>query len=479
MVEKVKARLSSWWFALAAALLASVVFAALFGQSSYDINGFRLGLSASPSYRGDTELAIPPFGEISARTHGTPLKLKVAFERIYPSRLAQVANDIDNGGELVDRLEADGRSAFRRFVLRLIAIAALGGALGAALTPRRRLLKAGAGALAGAFLVGSLLLATYRTFDVEAFKQPRYSGALTAAPWAIDAIAKQLGNIAAFRQEIKSIAKNINLFYSKVDAWQPLRDDTIKVLHVSDLHNNPAAVDLTRRVAIDFKADFIIDTGDITDWGTPIETKLIEGIATLPVPYYFVPGNHDSPETIEYLKSVENVTVLQGAPVEIEGIPVLGVPDPASYAFEAHVAGEDSMTAMERRIDETIDTMTVEPQILAIHNSALAGEFFGRVPVVLSGHVHKAQLKEKAGYVMSNAGTTGGAGIRTFQNREGVPYTLNLLHFDRATKRLAAIDSLAVMGAAREFRLERSLIEWPDGDSRTSGAKGELIEQRK
>ncbi|MDP2211144.1 MAG: metallophosphoesterase [Candidatus Aquicultor sp.] len=479
MVETAKARLSSWWVALAAALLASVVFASLFGQSSYDVNGYRLGLSASPSYRGDTELAIPPFGEISARTHGTPLKLRVALERIYPSQISKVANYVDNGGELVEKLEADGKNAFKRFVLRLIAIAALGGALGAALAPRRRLLKAAAGALTGALFVGSLLLATYRTFDIHAFKQPRYSGALTAAPWAIDAIAKQLGDIAAFRQEIRSIAKNINLFYSKVDAWQPLRDDTIKVLHVSDFHNNPAAVDLTRRVAIDFKADFIIDTGDITDWGTPIETKLIEGIATLPVPYYFVPGNHDSPETIEYLKSVENVTVLQGAPVEIEGIAVLGIPDPASYVYEVRVPGEDSMTAMERRINETIDTMTVEPQVLAVHNAALAGRFFGKVPVVLTGHIHKAQLKEKAAYVMNNAGTTGAAGIRTFQNRKDVPYTLNLLHFERATKRLVAIDSLTVMGAAREFRLERSLIEWPDRDSRISSAQGELIEQRK
>ena len=478
-MERVKAGLSSWWFALAAALLASAVFATLFGQSSHDINGFRLGLSVSPAYRGGTELAIPPFGEISARTHNTPLKLKVAFERIYPNQLSKVANDVDNGGELVEKLEADGKDAFKRFVLRFIALAALGGALGAALTPRRRPLKVAAGALTGALFAGSLLLATYRTFDVHAFKQPRYSGALTAAPWAIDAIAKQLGDIAAFRQEIRSIAKNINLFYSKVDAWQPLRDDTIKVLHVSDFHNNPAAVDLTRRVAIDFKADFIIDTGDITDWGTPIETKLIEGIATLPVPYYFVPGNHDSPETIEYLKSMKNVTVLQGMPVEIEGINVLGVPDPASFVYEVRISGEDSMTAMERQIHETIETMTVEPQILAVHNAAVAGEFFGEIPVILSGHLHKAQLKEKDGFVFNNAGTTGAAGIRTFQNRKDVPYTLNLLHFERSTKRLVAVDSLTVMGAAREFRLERSLIEWPDGGSRISSAQGELIEQRK
>ena len=46
--------------------------------------------------------------------------------------------------------------------------------------------------------------------------------------------------------------------------------------------------------------DLVIDTGDLTDYGTAIETGLAGQIKTTKgVPYLFIPGNHDSPEVIQ------------------------------------------------------------------------------------------------------------------------------------------------------------------------------------
>ncbi|MBE0447042.1 MAG: metallophosphoesterase [Actinobacteria bacterium] len=466
MTEVFKKGLSAWWIALALAIVASILSAVLFGYSSYDIDGFRIGIGVTPSYRGETELAIPPFGEIAAFTHKTPLRLKVVFERIYLHEIGEVADGLNDHDELIQRLEAEGKDAFQKFIFRLIILAALGGAIGAAVSPRKRFLKATAGALIGAALVGALLVGTYYSFNVYAFKQPRYSGALSAAPWATEAIAKKLGDIKAFRQEVRSIARNVGFFYSKVDSWQPIDGDTLKVLHVSDIHNNPAAVDLIRQVVIDFNVDMIIDTGDITDLGTPVETGLIEGIANLPVPYAFVAGNHDSSDTIAFLKDVKNVIILEGKPVTINGITILGVPDPASLTHDVRPVDETSASILRARLEDELKASPKKPLILAVHSPRVAEKFFGRMPIVLVGHTHKANLKERRGYILSNAGTTGAAGIRTFRVEQGVPYTLNILHIQQSPAKLVAVDSLTVKGAEREFRLERNLVEGAESTDR-------------
>ena len=40
--------------------------------------------------------------------------------------------------------------------------------------------------------------------------------------------------------------------------------------------------------------DMIVDTGDLTDFGSPPETAMVQGIRKIGYPYVFVAGNHDS-----------------------------------------------------------------------------------------------------------------------------------------------------------------------------------------
>lgn len=459
MSETLKKSISSWFVAIALAIVLSISFASIFGYSSYDVDGFRLGIGIVPSGIGETEFSIPPFGEITASTHNAPIRIKVVFERIYPNEISQVAGEIDDGEELVRKIEEEAKKAFKQFILGILALAALGGAVGAAVFPRKRLYKAAVGILVGTAIMGLLVFQTYRTFDIHAFKQPRYSGALSAAPWATEAIAKRLADIKTFRKEIRDIARNVNLFYSKIDSWQPLEKDVTKVLHVSDIHNNPAAIDLIRRVVADFKIDMIIDTGDITDFGTPLETKLIEGISSIPVPYVYIPGNHDSTETVAFMRRTKNVTVVENSLINLNGITIYGVPDPAASAFDPSPADDATMAALRFEIMDKLKAFPKNPLILAAHNPKMVKDIMGKVPIILVGHNHKAEVKEKNGFVLSNAGTTGAAGIRTFQVQEGVPYTLNILHISPTPRKLVAIDSIEVIGLKREFRLERKLIE--------------------
>lgn len=463
----VKRVLSSWWVAVLFAVAGSMLLAFVFAHKTYNIDGFRVGANVLPAYRGETELAIPPFGEITASTHRPPVKIRLTFNRIY---LDELRRTLAGRRESFRQVELESRQAFRDFTIRLIALGIVGGAIGAALSPRMRGFKAAAGALTGAAIVGLLIASTYLTYNSNAFRQPRYSGALSVAPWAVNEVANAISNFNEFRKQISQVARNINRFYSRVEAWQPIDGSTIQVLHISDIHNNPLAFDMIERVITGFDIDIVIDTGDITDYGTPIENQLGDRIAELSVPYVFVPGNHDSSTTINFLQTVDNAIVLADSTATISGISILGISDPQAGTYEIAPPSQEVEERTQERIGRILQSMTSRPQILAVHSPWIAEEFLGEVPIILVGHTHSAGITEQNGSVMLNAGTTGAAGIRTFEAEEGVPYTLNILNIDHASKQLVAVDTLSVRGNAREFSIERRAIEGLVEETETTGA---------
>ncbi|MCL5291064.1 MAG: metallophosphoesterase [Actinobacteria bacterium] len=446
--------------ALAIALAATFALSAiaLFGATTYEIDGVSLRLSIRPKARGETVLSIPPFGEIVANTHVTPMRIDASLERIYPEKIGKVAQEAPIGEKLIARVERDARRTLRSFVFRLIAISALGGAVGAFFV-KKRPHYALLGAAVGSIIIAALLGATYETYDLNAFRQPRYSGALSTAPWMTEAIAERLGALKTFREEIRDIAGNVHEFYSKVDSWEPVRngEGDVRILQVSDIHTNPVALDIIERITRDFKAEFVIDTGDVTDFGTPLETAFIERIAKLNKPYLFVPGNHDSPATIERLKTLPNVTILDGQVKNLAGISVLGVADPAS-------ASGDTFTATKQALDDKaryLKRLATRERtfIVAAHNPAVARTAFKMVPVVLTGHTHQPDVLEDRGFVMINAGTTGAAGLRTFREEKGVPFSLQILRFKRNPLKLIAVDTVTVYGLEREFHFDRRVVD--------------------
>ena len=79
--------------------------------------------------------------------------------------------------------------------------------------------------------------------------------------------------------------------------WKPFRFAFLSDTHIGS-PNGGAEEDLRRTVAdINQMTDiaFVVITGDITELGTDAEIKLAKEIlGELKVPYYIIPGNHDS-----------------------------------------------------------------------------------------------------------------------------------------------------------------------------------------
>jgi hypothetical protein len=73
----------------------------------------------------------------------------------------------------------------------------------------------------------------------------------------------------------------------------------------------------------------VVDTGDITTWGTEVESTTLSRIGDLKVPYVFVRGNHDSRLTQAAVAVNRNAVVLDGDVRRVGGLVVAGIGDPA------------------------------------------------------------------------------------------------------------------------------------------------------
>lgn len=134
-----------------------------------------------------------------------------------------------------------------------------------------------------------------------------------------------------YQKELARLVTNVTKLYdvtSTLPAYQP-DPTTIRVLHVSDIHLNPASWKIIASLVEQYKVNVIVDSGDTMDHGTAAENGFLDPIEDLGAPYVWVRGNHDSHGTQEYLKHLKNVHVLDdGHARTVAGLRFAGMGDP-------------------------------------------------------------------------------------------------------------------------------------------------------
>jgi len=444
-----------------AACVGSLLMVWGFGEARYEAKGLSIELQVEPSRKGSTEISLPPLGGIMAHTHPLPVTVRATLTQINLETLKIMADAPIDQKQFIQETEKQFGVILKDFVRRLFILAAIGGGLGALLVYPRNFMSMVKGLISGLLLMAVLIGLFCFTFEPAAFRQPTFSGTLRAAPMIIHSLDKGLSSVELFRKEMKNTASNLYDFYSRIETWGPvaLENETIRVLHVSDIHNNPVAFDLIQKVTKDFEVSIIIDTGDVTDFGSPIEAEMAIRIEELGVPYFYIPGNHDSPASVKRLQEMSNMEVLDEAMGKNEGINIAGFADPVSRFSETEPLSDEEMKETSVDIAKKLDSFEEEPFIVALHDERMSKQIIGKAPIILFGHTHKSSLKRIGNSVLINAGTTGAAGLRTFEVKKGIPYTFHLLHIRKNPLSLVAVDSVKVMGLEREFTLKRTLIE--------------------
>ena len=437
-----------------------------------DSGPVRLGLSARPQVAGGTKVDAGALGSVFLPTHRVPLQFQVVTESVNPTLVDQGANVLDHGVVVSDvkgatqltNRDALVRGAVRAGVIALLA-AGLGGAVlaGAAM---RRPKSALIGGVAGLTLTAVAFGAVYVDFSRSALERPKFSGGLAYVPTAVGtvheffdrsndaakAMAGLAGQLADFQRSavldagLEGLARP-----GAVGTTLPVGTAGTKVLVISDLHLSKAGFALARSMAKLYHVDVVVNLGDDVDWGSAEESSFLSGVAGFGVPYLWVRGNHDSHATQAAVAKAGG-TVLDGRSVEVAGLRFYGVGDPTFTPKKTKEVKKDQEAVKqrwsERHLMAGIDAAEAADgpiDVLLAHDETTASALpDGRIPLILSGHFHKFALQENRGATAIQMGSTGGAGLRSFDTGKDTPLTLGVLTFDLQTRHAESLDLFTV-----------------------------------
>jgi predicted phosphodiesterase len=420
-----------------------------------------------------TVLEVPPLGTVSASTHRLPVTLQAEIDEVDVDGLQSLLSADEPGDRLRSELSRDLEPLLRSFALRALLAAAVVGALAGGLVPRRRWTHSLAALVGGVVAVGLLLLGAWQSYDADAFTEPHLEGPLRRAPALLATVRRHVDGFADVRKRVEVLSDQVSELYSAagVDAPATGSPDEVRILHVSDIHSNPLGLEVTRRLAESFQVQAVLDTGDLTSFGLPIEGRLGELVGQIPVPYLLVPGNHDSDANRATLGAVRNVKLLDGTTADVGGVRILGIADPTFTA--SNVINTDQADSIKRaqgaKVAATVEAAA--PDVLAVHDPVLGEGAVGRVPLILAGHLHRHTAERKAGTLVLTVGSTGATGIGSFAVADGQPYEAEVLRF--VNHELVAVDRVELRGVGGSFRVDRMLVT-PAQAHQAAGQPGTL-----
>ncbi|MFJ2162339.1 metallophosphoesterase [Streptomyces sp. NPDC087856] len=410
-------------------------------------------MTLRPSLTGGTKINVSPLGALSLDSHHAPVRLDVNVDQLDPERSQSLVDHPERISGLQDEVARDVEHGTLDLAVRSCTAVVLGATtLGLAIyrRPRRAL---AAGGLALTLLAASGATA-YATWNPKSILEPKFSGLLSSAPSLVGNARNIVTEFDVYQQELARLVTNVTKLYdvtSTLPAYQP-DPTTIRILHVSDIHLNPASWKIIASLVEQYKVDVIVDTGDTMDHGTTAENGFLDPIGDLGVPYVWVRGNHDSLATQRYLEHIKNVHVLdEGRAQTVAGVRFAGIGDPQFTPDRSTTTGADN--SEELAGDQLASALRDQRaagtpvDIALVHEPSAARQTDGEVPLVLAGHLHHEGTEVmKHGTRLRIEGSTGGSGLRAVEGKYPDPIEASILYVDRDTRRLQAWDEIKLGG---------------------------------
>jgi Predicted phosphoesterases, related to the Icc protein len=454
-----------------------------------------IGMRVTPSFGGDTVVDVRPLGSLGFDTHDAPIRLDITFDGVHPEKAQEILDNPRWADRLPQTIEAELQAGLWRLGGQAAALA-IAGAVLAALIVFRSLRRAAWAGLTGLLAIALVAGLSAVTFNPKAISEPRYTGLLTGVPSLVGDAESIVTRFTEYRGQLAKLVTNVSRLYETgrtLPVYEP-DPDTIRVLHVSDIHLNPVAWNLIKSLKEQFQINLIIDTGDISDHGTKAENGFVEEIGRLGVPYVFVRGNHDSKTTQKAVAKQKNAIVLDGTSATVAGLRIYGIGDPRFTPDksakpipdeELAAVGANHATRVVPpewpRSSSTSAPDRIPTDIVAVHDHTMGRPFAGRVALILSGHVHDRRTEMLPGNTrLMIQGSTGGAGLRGLEHEQPTPFMASVLYFDKKDKRLQAWDDITLGGLGEQsVQIQRHLepdpgrrinLGPPVGSSPTSSA---------
>jgi len=461
------------------------------GHTTSDVGPFSVDFAVEPSWTGDSQLQIPPLGSITVDSHDGPAELTGRIKLLDEKRTKALINHPQQIDAASDEAATDISSAVRALAINTL-LAAFTGALLLGLVVFRNLRRALAtSGVAIAMVLGTIGSAA-ATFSPQSIREPHYQGLLANVPAVIGDANNIYDRYGEYRGELIRIVTNMSRVYTNISSLPVYQPDpnTIRVLHVSDLHLNPTSYEVIGAIADQFQVNVIADTGDLTDWGSKLESPYAQNIGRLGVPYVFIRGNHDSPETAAAVARQPNAIVLANSVRTVAGITFAGIGDPRFTPDKSSgdlgpqedrvVEAGKILTETVVEYDEEHATPTASPapapspgtqngkagaaddgkvDVMMIHDPRAGEVMADAAPLILSGHTHQRKVtKIDDDTTMMVPGSTGARGLRGIGEKNPTPLEMTLLYFS-PTGQLQAYDEITVSGGGQSrIELERKIL---------------------
>jgi hypothetical protein len=132
------------------------------------------------------------------------------------------------------------------------------------------------------------------------------------------------------------------------------------------------------------------------------------------------------------LRSVSNVTVLDGDTTYRQGLLIYGLGHPV-HSTRAEPLDDQAFADQTREVDARVladvERLPSIPDIVAVHDDRMAESLAGVVPLVISGHFHETGARVVNGTLYLRIGSTAGVGPVTLSPEGNVPLSAEILYF--------------------------------------------------
>jgi predicted phosphodiesterase len=467
LVRPAVSRAVRWIAPVAAGLIGAWLSMAAFAGTDTDMGPFLVRVDAGFG-RGVTDLAIPPFGKLTANTHVAPIRVTATLEDVQVPELSSAIAARGTDGVAAD-VERDAVRRIVPFALRLFCVAVGGALVAGTVVFRGAWRKIGVALISAVVVVGGSEVVAWATYRTEAFTSPTFHGSLSLAPKLIGPVENATTRIEDLRAELQRVVEGAARAYTSISSVSTDGANVIAVLHISDIHLSPLGQDFARQIADGFGVDFIIDTGDLTSFGTPPEQFVLRQIRDIGMPYVFVRGNHDSLALQAAMEQIPNAIVLDGDTRTVDGLSVYGLGHPVftpnASASVSDREFADRARAAGPRVLADVESLPSPPDIVAVHDDRMAESVAGLVPLVLSGHFHEEGQTVEDGTLYLRVGSTGGSGFNVFTRPGGIPLSAEVLYFQRApAPRLIAYDVIDQSPQSGSLTVDRHVVRREFGD---------------
>lgn len=454
-------------FIILAVLLTAVAGAFLgvhlLGSKVYDVEGLSLKMSVEPAWHGETVIHLAPLGTIAAPTHHSPLAFHIQLQYIGTDLAERMLSSEGNSISFLSNLRENMPRMLYGFAWQQLGVAFAGALVLVLALWRPPLRYAILSAAFGCLVFASVLGYGIKTYDINSFREPSYTGVISLATAVIPEPGELLERLEEVEDQTHSLVSNIRQLFSSVNSLSILgnpeqEDDTLKVLLVSDLQSNPVGIEFIKALANKFRVNLIVDAGDLTDFGSPLETHLAEGLMEIDRPYVFAPGNHDSADTIEFVQNMKNSIILNGQAVNVRGLQILGNADPLSASKEVSADQPEWNRLLERQVQEML-AAPPDPDVdlVVVHNPRVAKKLAGLYPLIVTGHTHQQSIELVKGTIILNPGSSGAAGLRGLYTDQLVPYSAIILYI-RPGQGPTAADTIKYDPLSDRFYIERKML---------------------